>query len=49
MVFGAGDKITITFIMFAELQSAGDKITVIFVMFGVGDSTPDHHSSGLKI
>ena len=31
MVFGAGDKITITFIMFAELRRAGDQITVTFI------------------
>ena len=48
-VFGIGDKITITFIVFAELQSAGDKITVFYSVCGAGDSTPDHHSSGLRI
>ena len=40
MVFGIGDKITITFIMFAELQSAGDSITVIFIMFAELGTVP---------
>ena len=32
-VGGAGDKITVTFILFANLKRAGDKITVTFIMF----------------
>ena len=39
-MFGIGDKITITFIVFAELQSAGDTITVIFIVFAELGTVP---------
>ena len=39
-MFGIGDKITITFIVFAELQSAGDKITVVFIVFAELGTVP---------
>jgi hypothetical protein len=39
-VFGIGDKLTITFIVFAELQSAVCNITVIFIMFAELGAVP---------
>ena len=30
-MFGAGNKITITLILFAELRRAGDKVTITFI------------------
>ena len=54
-MFGAGDKITIAFIMFAELRRAGGKITVLFIgcsepgtkspllLYGVRSRGPNNH------
>ena len=39
-MFGIGDKITITFMVFAELQSTGDKITVISIVFAELGTVP---------